>query len=136
MMSVKLPPPILISSTPPSQPASNTPRWRNDSWADCDAMAIAGDTSTLSLTTDGSSMKAELGALSAAGARAPAVFDVTQAGAGPCTTCVDQPAGNAGAVTPSNHSLKEVVSKHVGDRHVVTVVVVLLEMLTLFWACE
>jgi hypothetical protein len=44
---------------------------------------MVGETSTLSLTTDGSSMKAELGALSAAGASVPAVFDVTHAGAGP-----------------------------------------------------
>ena len=56
----------------------------------------------LSLTVAGSSIKASLGAVSGV------VVEVTQSGAAPAALAATQPAGRAGAVTPSKFSLKTV----------------------------
>src|SRR5205814_8980919 len=61
-----------------------------------------GESRRLSLTEAGSSTNASLGALSGV------VVDVTQRGAGPEAFDAVQPAGNAGAVTPSKFSAKAV----------------------------
>ena len=58
----------------------------------------------MSLTTFGSSTKAELGA------EQGDTVEVTQSGAGPEALAAVHPAGSAGAITPSKFSLKTVVA--------------------------
>src|SRR3954462_12332189 len=64
---------------------------------------MSGVTRHLSLSVPGSSMKAALGVESGA------IVVVTQKGGGPIGFVADQPAGNAGAVTASNRSMKTVL---------------------------
>jgi hypothetical protein len=72
-------------------------------------MAIAGELRRLSLTVSGSSTKAAFGAESAAGDGVPPL-DVVQSGAVPLAFAAVQPAGSAGAVTPSKLALNELMS--------------------------
>jgi hypothetical protein len=66
-------------------------------------MLMPGVSRRLSLTVAGSSIKASLGAVSGV------VIDVTQSGAAPEAFAATQPAGKAGAVTPSKFWEKVVV---------------------------
>ena len=74
---------------------------RKLTWAAAELIAIFGVSRRLSVTTAGSSIKASLGAVSGV------VVEVTHRGAPPAALLATQPAGNAGAVTPSKFSLKE-----------------------------
>src|SRR5687768_13010021 len=102
MMSVNAPAPIAISSTPPSKVLSRSKLFLKLSCAALLVIAMVGVSSTTSVTTAGSFMNAALGAVSAGGAGVPAL-EVTQltVPGGPVTTVAVQPAGNAGATTPS-----------------------------------
>ena len=71
--------------------------------------AIVGESSRLSLTVAGSFTKAAFGAEFAAGDGVPE-FDVVQSGAAPVALAAVQPAGRAGAVTPSKFWLIVVAS--------------------------
>jgi len=62
----------------------------------------------LSLTVAGSLIKASLGAVSGV------VVEVTQSGAAPAAFAATQPAGSAGATTPSKFSLKTMPVHGVG----------------------
>jgi hypothetical protein len=104
MMSVNALPPMLISSTPPLKPLSRLRFWRKVTCAEANTIGISGESSRLSLTTEGSSINAALGGESATGVGTPE-FDVTQSGAGPCAFVATHPAGSAGGVTPSKFSL-------------------------------
>src|SRR6059036_3570412 len=106
-MSVKAPPPIEISRTPPSKVFSRSYLCLKVIDAVAEEMAIDGLSRRLSLTTAGSSTKAEFGAVSLE----PAAFVVTHSGAGPLAFVAVQPAGRAGGVTPSKNSSKD--SPHV-----------------------
>src|SRR5262245_54259027 len=104
MMSWKAPAPILISRTPPSKKlggeASSVNLFRKLS---CVAPAgRTGESRTLSVTCDGSSVDASFGAVSGV------VVTVLQAmsPAWPVTRVVDHPAGSAGGVTLSKFSLR------------------------------
>ena len=72
--------------------------------AEAKTIGISGESSRLSLTTEGSSINAALGSESATGVGTPE-FDVTQSGARPCAFVATHSAGNAGGVTPSKFSL-------------------------------
>src|SRR2546423_1262143 len=89
--------PILISSTPPSKPASKLNLCRN--FSVCAAAGAgttnAGESRLLSLDVEGSLAKTAFGGVSG-----PEVV-VTQAGSDGGTVVVVQPAGRAGAVTLS-----------------------------------
>src|SRR5580765_90643 len=97
-MSVNEPLPILISSTPPSHAASVSKRCRNDRVAAGAEIAMDGDVRSAALAAaEVSGANAEFGGVSA--------LVVTVAKLIPPRTDVDvQPAGNAGAVTPSKFS--------------------------------
>ena len=108
-MSVKAPAPMAISTTPPSKVDSRSKLLRKDNLAVAVEMAMVGVSSTTSVTTAGSGMKAALGAVSAGGAGVPAL-EVTQltVPGGPVTTVAVHPAGSAGATPPSKFSVKAV----------------------------
>jgi hypothetical protein len=106
MMSVNAPPPMLISSTPPFKSLSRLRFWRKVTWAEEETIGISGESSRLSLTTEGSSINAAFGGESATGVGTPE-FDVTQSGVEPCAFVATHPAGSAGGVTPSKFSLND-----------------------------
>src|SRR5262245_31081390 len=113
-MSVNAPPPIEISSTVPSNVSSRLKLCLKVSLLVADVIAMDGLSSVLFVTQDGSLWKAEFGAVSLV------VLTVVQlppsAHRGPPTVqspsplvkAVTQPAGNAGAVTPSKFSLNAI----------------------------
>ena len=83
-------------------------------------MAMEGVSRYLSLTVAGSSTNASLGAVSGV------VVEVTQSGAGPAPLVATQPAGRAGATTPSKFSVNAVLQGPpvaVGDGATVAVAV-------------
>ena len=100
---------MLISSTPPSYMLSRSRFCRNVSTGSAPGTAIVGESSRLSLTVWGSFTKAALGAESAAGEGVPEL-EVVQSGAAPVAFVAVQPAGRAGAVTPSKAWLIVVAS--------------------------
>jgi hypothetical protein len=73
---------------------------RKVSCAALDTIGMVGESSRLSLTTPGLSTKAAFGGVSAAGGGMPEL-EVVHRGAGPGAFVAVQPAGSAGAVTPS-----------------------------------
>src|ERR1044072_1545117 len=93
---------MLISRTPPSKPLSRVKLFLNVTLLGL-TIAITGESNRLSLTTDGSSTNASLGAESGV------VAEVTQSGAGPVAFAATHPPGNAGATTLSNDSFKSVL---------------------------
>ena len=70
--------------------------------AEAELIEILGVSNSLSVTTFGSLINAVLGAVSGV------VVDVSQSGAAPTALLATQPAGNAGAVTPSKFSFNTV----------------------------
>ena len=101
VMSVKAPPPILgeeTSKTPPSNVDSVLKLCRKVIWAGPEMMLMFGVSRRLSLTVDGSSMKATLGA------EFGVVVEVIHIGAAPAAFAATHPAGSAGALTPSKFS--------------------------------
>src|SRR4051812_6783298 len=100
-MSVKAPAPILISRTPASKhdvALSKLHRLRNDSVAVGDVIGIGGETRSSSDTVAPSAPSAEFGADELLAAEVPHKVPV------PVMVLV-QPAGSAGAVTPSKLSV-------------------------------
>ena len=101
-MSVKAPPEMLISSTPPSKPVSRLKLFWKLSWAlSPGGTAIVAEPSRLSETV------AELPSAAPFGAetKKPEVVVVAQrAGVVPTGRVATHPAGNAGATTPSKFS--------------------------------
>src|SRR3954462_3971747 len=104
MMSRNGPPPILISSTPPSNPASVLKLFQNESWtpalaptAGAFGSVITGESNLLSPAVVEPAENAEFGAVSLADA-------LVTHNAGFPVLAVTQPAGSAGAVTPSKFS--------------------------------
>src|SRR4029077_6765293 len=116
------PPSVLTSSTPPSKPrfgsTSDASRLKFCRKVNCAEVAVgignASESSRLSLTTAGSSMKAALGDESAGGFGTPE-SDVTHIGGGPSAFVASQPGGNAGGVTLSKFSLNDTGSEHGGE---------------------
>ena len=85
--------------------------------AEAELIEILGVSNSLSVTTFGSLINAVLGAVSGV------VVDVSQSGAAPTALLATQPAGNAGAVTPSKFSFNTVAH---GDPPAVAVAVAVL----------
>src|ERR1043165_1703388 len=90
------------SSTPPSKVFSKLKKLRKLSCAAGDVITMLGVSRSLSDTAAGSSINASLGAVSGV------VVDVTHSGAPPIALVATQPAGNAGAVTPSKFSFNTI----------------------------
>jgi hypothetical protein len=107
-MSWKAPPLIEISSTPPSKVLSRSRFWRKVSTGAVGGAAIVGESRRLSLTLAGSSTKAAFGAESAAGVGLPELEVVHRPV--PEALVAVQPAGSAGAVTPSKFSLETMLT--------------------------
>ena len=111
----------LISNTPPSKPrlgssaeASRLKLCRNvNCWPIASKTVRPGKSSSLSLTTPGSSMNAAFGNVSAGGLGTPEL-DVTHIGGGPCTSVATQPGGNVGGITLSKLSPNSTGFQHGG----------------------
>ena len=119
VMSVNAPPLMFgeeTSSTAPSNVSSRLKLLRNVNCADADVIPMLGVSSVLSVTQLGSLWKAALGAVSTGAVFTVVHWDVrahVPVGAqlaAPAVVVLTQPAGNAGATTPSKFSEKAVFS--------------------------
>src|ERR1044071_6171196 len=104
------PPSVLSSKTPPSKPrlgfspdASRLKLCRKVNDKGAGGSKMVNESSSLSLTTAGSSINAALGCVSAGGIGTPE-SDVTHNGGGPWAFVAIQSGGNAGGVTLSKCS--------------------------------
>src|SRR5437667_8838747 len=110
-ISKVFPPSVLSSKTPPSKPrlgsspdASRLKLCRKVNDKGAGGRKMASESSSLSLTTAGSSINAALGSVSAGGIGTPEL-DVTHNGGGPWAFVAVQSGGNPGGVTSSKCSL-------------------------------